>query len=344
MPSDRMQVRPFKNQIIMIAVLEMLLILPISLSQNQDSFIVLKLEDFNDQDIFNNFSGDWNKWDNSPGSVDWLFDTANHLGDSGACLRVNYSVPNGGYGGIWMSLSGKIDYLDHYLDFEDLYGELQNSPWNPSNIDNVSVSKFTFWAKGNGSGSFNHVVKVEFKDIYDNVAEKYFTIPNSTSWNRYEFNVAEMNGIELNSVKQVVFVISDYLNDYRTSHLFLDDLCFGPNESEYNAASWSDDQFLDLVEHRAFKYFYCNTDQLGFALDRSTFSDLVSIGAIGFQLAAYCIGHQRGWADNMESRVEDILTNLYDLPMGPQSGRNKSRIQGILLSLFECKYWNAKEH
>ncbi len=56
------------------------------------------------------------------------------------------------------------------------------------------------------------------------------------------------------------------------------------------------------------------------ALDRSTFSDIVSSGTVGFQLSAYCIGHERGWADKqvLENRVVTLLQNLMKLPTGPR--------------------------
>ncbi|MCB0545405.1 MAG: T9SS type A sorting domain-containing protein, partial [Saprospiraceae bacterium] len=88
------------------------------------------------------------------------------------------------------------------------------------------------------------------------------------------------------------------------------------------ASAWSDEAFLDLVSQRAFMYFLTFTDTLGFAYDRSTFSDLVSVGSIGFQLSAYCIGDERGWADGLEARVEKILRNLRNLEMGPQAFGN----------------------
>ena len=300
-------------------------------------------EDYNDQDIFNNFSGDWNKWEHPPGVFTWSFDTANCRGDDGACLRVDYSVPSGGYGGIWNSLIGKGDYDNQYLDFTNLYGDLRNSGGNPANVENVQITHFNFWAKGNGSGDYDHIVKVEFKDTDDYTTYEMFTIPNTGNWTKYEFPVSEMENVDLTRMKQVVFVLSDYQNDYRTSHFYLDDLSFSTDEPPYDASGWTDSQFLDLVAHRAFKYFLTFTDTLGFALDRSTFSDLVSVGAIGFQLTAYCIGDEREWADDLEGRVEKILGNLAGLPKGPEAGTVNAGYKGFFYHFLDANTGRRKD-
>lgn len=321
--------------------------IPLLLASNMFALSQIEIifEDYNDQDIFCNFSGDWNKWEDTGGiaTFSWAFDTANCRGAHGACLRVDYSVPYGGYGGVWNSLIGKGDYLNQHLDFTNLYGDLKNSSDNPTNVEDVQITCFNFWAKGNGIGSFDHVVKVEFKDTAGDTTHKTFTIPNTSSWTRYEFPVSEMENVDLTRMKQVVFVLSDYQNDYRTSHFYLDDLSYSTDETSYDASTWSDDQFLDLVTHRAFKYFLTFTDTLGFSLDRSTFSDVVSVAAIGFQLAAYCIGHEREWADDLESRVERILENLAGLPMGPEPGTDNAGYKGFFYHFLDANTGGRKD-
>jgi hypothetical protein len=299
--------------------------------------IQLILDDYNDQDGFNHFSGNWNTWQTSPGALSWSFDTINRRDGSGACLRVDYSVPSGGSGGVWNSLIGKEDYKNQTLDFTDLYGDLKNSTGNPTDIENVQATQFSFWAKGNGiGGNYNHVVKVEFKDRNGNIASRVFTIPNMGTWTKYEFPVDQMDMVDLTAMKTVVLVVSDFQNDYRTSHFFIDDLSLTTTEIAYDAGTWDEDAFLDLVSHRLFKYFMTFTDDLGFAQDRSTFSDLVSVGAIGFQLAAYCIGHQRNWAENLEGRVEFILQNLVSLSMGPDPGTAHAGYKGFFYHFLQA--------
>jgi len=153
-----------------------------------------------------------------------------------------------------------------------------------------------------------------------------------------------MESVDLTRMKQVVFVLSDYQNDNRSSHFYLDDLSFSTDETSYDASTWNEEQFLDLAAHRAFKYFLDFTDTLGFTLDRSTFSDLVSVGAIGFQLAAYCIGHNRGWANDLESRVEKVLLNLAGLEMGPEPGTCNAGYKGFFYHFLDANTGRRKDN
>jgi hypothetical protein len=307
------------------------------------SCIDFVFEDYSDQDIFNNFSGDWNKWEQAPAVFSWAFDTREGRTEDDTCLRLDYSVPQGGYGGLWNSLIGKVDFDNQHLDFTDVYGDLKNSSGNPTDIEDIQFTHFHFWAKGNGDGPYTHKVKVEFKDTSDNMASTVFEVPNMSNWTEYTFPVSEMTSVDLTHMKELVFVLSDFENEYRTSFFFLDDLSFSTTEESHDPSTWDDDQFLDLVAHRAFKYFLNFVDELGFALDRSTFSDLVSVGAIGFQLTAYCIGHERGWADGLESRVENILQNLSSLPMGPEAGTVNAGYKGLFYHFLEANEGRRKD-
>jgi len=325
------------NKIVMIFLISLIL----STTCKAQNFIVLTFDDFNDQDFFNHFSGDWNKWENqkyNPAtSFNVSFDTRNQRGDHGASMKLNYSVPRGGYGGIWNSLIGKNENRYNYLclDFKDLYADLKNSSGNPQDIEKVQITQFSFWAKGNGEGNYNHTVKVELKDYHNEVTNKVFIIPNQSDWERYDFKVNDMTNVDLTKMRELNFVISDNTNDYRTSYLYFDDLSFTTTEPIYDAGTLNDDQFLDLISHRAFHYFLRFVDQHGFALDRSTFTDQVSVGAIGFQLAAYCIGHHRNWADNLEPKIEMILTKLSNLPMGPEADTSKAGYKGFYYHFLE---------
>ena len=319
--------------------------------------VELIFEDFNDHDKFNNFSGNWGiLGPEEATTTSTTFDVVNRRGAFGAGLKIDYDlssvVPKDTYGGIWNSLIGRSKFEDpylhdnQYLDFIDLYRELKNSSGNSADIEDIRVTGFSFWAKGNTSdGDFYHVVKVEVKDIYRQMAVKTFNIPNSSDWTKYEFPFLEgqMGNVDLTKMKELVFVLLDSQNDDRSSHFFLDDLSFATTEIAYDASEWSDDEFLDIVSHRLFNYFLVFTDDLGFALDRSSFSDSVSVGAIGFQLAAYCIGDQRNWAEDLDTKVESILQKLVSLPMGPETGLVKSGCKGFFYHFLEANTGKRKD-
>jgi len=275
--------------------------------------------DYNDQGFFNNFSGDSGVFANMDATLTVSFDNRVFHGTNGASLRLDYSVTNG-FCGLWNSALGKMSYPHHFLDFTNLYGSLRNSAGNPSQVENVRVTNFTFWACGNGQGDLTHQVKVEFKAADGaELGSALFSIPNQTNWTRYALPI-DTTSNDWSHVKEIVFVIENWRNEQRKSHFFIDDLAFDTDEPTLDVAKLNDDQMLDLVSQRSFYYFLNFTDDLGFALDRSTFSDIVSVGTVGFQLTAYCVGHERGWADRkeLENRVLAILQNLKKLPMGPE--------------------------
>ncbi len=300
--------------------------------------------DFNNQGAFNNFSGDSGTFASSQAGIKISFDTRVFHGTNGASLRIDYSVPSG-FCGVWNSLISKDESHNQALNFTNLYDSLRNSPGNPSRIENIRVTNFSFWARGNGVDDFTHTVKVEFKNANGLAGSKTFPISNQTNWTRFDFPISELGTNDLSRMKEVLFVIEDWQNAHRTNYFFLDDLAFATDESPCEVAQLSDDAMLDLVSQRAFAYFWRFRDGLGFALDRSSFSDEVSVGAIGFQLAAYCIGHQRGWADKseLENRVVRILQNLNRLPMGPEPGRSRAGYRGFFYHFLTADTGTRKD-
>jgi hypothetical protein len=304
----------------------------------------LTFADYNDQGFFNNFSGDSGVFANGDARLTVSFDNRVYHGSNGASLRLDYSVPTG-FCGLWNSTLGKMSYPEHILDFTNLYGELRNSAGNPSRVENVHVTNFNFYACGNGDGNYNHQIKVEFKGADGALLEsQVFTIPNQTNWARYDFPINTTTN-DWSRVKELVFVVENWRNDNRKSHFFIDDLAFQTDEPFYDVGSLSDDALLDLVSQRAFFYFLTYTDSLGFALDRSTFSDIVSTGTIGFQLASYCIGHERGWADrgDLENRVLKILRNLNRLPTGPDSDLSRVGYRGFYYHFISANGGSRKD-
>jgi hypothetical protein len=325
------------------AALAWLLAVPLLLHA-QNPATELNFTDFNNQGAFNNFSGDHGIFAAGQASIKTSYDTTVFHGTNGASLRIDYAVPLGYCGG-WSSLISKDEFGNQMLNFTNLYDGLRNSRGNPSRVENVRITNFSFWARGNGIGDFNHTVKVEFKGESGLLGSKEFTFTNQTNWIHFDFPISELGTNDLSRMKEVLFVIEDWQNARRTNYFFLDDLAFTTDEPRYDTAHLSDDAMLDLVSQRAFAYFLRFNDDLGFALDRSSFSDEVSIGAVGFQLAAYCIGHQRGWADKseLENRVVSILQNLNRLPMGPEPGKSRAGYRGFYYHFLAANSGTRKD-
>lgn len=313
--------------------------------------IELNFEDYNDHDVFNNFSGNTGVWrdEGELAEISYSFDSDVYHGSNGLSIKFSYSFQEGGWGGIWNSLIGKVDTENpdvennQYMDFTDMFGDLNNSTNNPSNVEDVNVIAFKFWAKGSNDGIFDHNVKIEFKDVYGVDCFRMFEIPDTSDWVQYIYPVSLMNNVDLTGMKEMVITVAGWQNDDRTSYFYLDDLTFEIDESEYDASNWTNDEFLDLISHRAFNYFQIYTDELDFALDRSTFADMVSVGAIGFQLAAYCIGDSRDWADGLENRIENILLNLTQVPEGGSIGNDYGCYKGFFYHFLDANTGKRKD-
>jgi hypothetical protein len=205
-------------------------------------------------------------------------------------------------------------------------------------VQSVHLTNCSFWARGNGQGSFNHTVRFEFKNAANSAAATFLVqIPNTTAWAKHSWNpMPYISAADSTNIKAINLTILASENSSRTSYFYVDQFAFDTDEPPSNPPEWSDDQFLDLVGHRAFSYFSRFTDKRGFVQDRSTFSDLVSVGGIGFQLAAYCIGHKRGWEDGLEGRVLTILTNALALPMGPAPGTSTAGNRGFFYHFLDA--------
>lgn len=81
-----------------------------------------------------------------------------------------------------------------------------------------------------------------------------------------------------------------------------------------------DDPFLDTVQTRTFGFFWqLANSQNGLVPDRSPTPSFSSVAAIGFGLAAYPVGVERGWVTRTQARdrVLTTLRFLWNAPQGP---------------------------
>jgi hypothetical protein len=71
----------------------------------------------------------------------------------------------------------------------------------------------------------------------------------------------------------------------------------------------ADEAFLDDLEHRTFRWFWEKTDpKTGLVPDREPTPSFSSVAAIGFGLAAYPIGAERGWVTREDARARTLAT------------------------------------
>src|SRR5688500_16914083 len=82
------------------------------------------------------------------------------------------------------------------------------------------------------------------------------------------------------------------------------------------------DPFLDTVQTRTFGFFWqLANPQNGLVPDRAPRQSFSSVAAIGFGLAAYPVGVERGWITKTQARdrVLTTLRFLWNAPQGPQT-------------------------
>ncbi|MDP8263765.1 MAG: glucoamylase family protein [Candidatus Ancaeobacter aquaticus] len=81
-----------------------------------------------------------------------------------------------------------------------------------------------------------------------------------------------------------------------------------PCRARYSIPRMNTNAFLDLLEKKAFLYFYENQNmETGLFRDCAGFGDS-SIAVTGLGLTALCIGAERGWIDKNEARRRVLLT------------------------------------
>jgi hypothetical protein len=83
----------------------------------------------------------------------------------------------------------------------------------------------------------------------------------------------------------------------------------------------ADEAFLDSLQHRTFRFFWETANPAnGLVPDRWPRESFSSVAAVGFGLAAYPVGIERGWITRDEGveRVRTTLRFLWQAPQGPE--------------------------
>ncbi|HUT57590.1 MAG TPA: glucoamylase family protein, partial [Phycisphaerae bacterium] len=283
--------------------------------------VVHVLDDFNDANMsFNDFCGNWGALNSDPKGecVSLSFDPRVRRGQQGYALEVSFTLPLQGFCGFWESLAGHIEDRRRDLDLTH-YREIR------------------FWVRSSGATSEPYSLKVELKqnvatgDSFDYTAYCRVRIDASNKeWTLVSLDADLTNGSvwhynrfkpDPRHVKQMVFVLEGTRNPPE-GHFWIDDVEFASKgESPFMLSGHSDDEFLNLVEEKTFRYFVDFADpDTGLVQDRATFHDLASTAATGFGLAALCVGADRGWVTRAEaaSRVQHTLRSLLSGKQGPE--------------------------
>jgi hypothetical protein len=275
--------------------------------------VLYYLDDFDRPgELFNNFIADRGQWCCDAGITCLAsvcddsnllavsFDGTTRYGDSGASLKLEYNVV------LSNSLASYYENLHSGNTFFDL----------------SSFDEFDFWVKGEGStisSSTRFYIRFADKDWHMYYAE----IGGVTGeWEQKSIDTRELNALDWRQMREVTIILEhnrDGSGRYAyplSGTLYFDNLVF----VDKDATVGSDDQFLDLLEQRAFRYFWEYADPTtGLIRDRATNANISSIAATGFGLTGICAAKDKGWIAHEEARdrVLATLNSFYDDPADP---------------------------
>jgi hypothetical protein len=229
------------------------------------------------------------------------FDGQTRYGDSGFALKLSYNVVQNN------TLASFYEKLQHGATFYDL----------------SSFDEFHFRVKGEGatSGSGTRFyVRFADKD-WNMVYVPVFGV--GSDWEDKVIDLRTLRSIDWSQMQEVTIIFENNRDGGAgrtvsplSGTLYFDDLVFVDADEQ----DVSDAQFLDVLEKRAFGYFWEYADpNTGLIRERATQSEIASIASVGFGLTAICIAKERGWITHAAAyeRVLATLNSFYDDPGKP---------------------------
>ncbi len=278
------------------------------------------LDSFNNpSDYLNNFiatRGDW--CDTSTGHASCtgdnllhsIFVTTPHHGNSGYALALSYNV---------VQTNSLASYYEHLFDGDWLTGTFH---------DLSLFDEFRLWMKGEGNtvgDNTSFYVRFADKDWHTG----FYEIRGlSSDWQEKKIDFVALRNTpgwqDINWQQMREFTIifensrdgSGRVTHPLTGTVYFDDLAFF--DSSTRAAT--DAEFLDLLEWRAFHYFWDYADPAtGLIRERASEPEVASIASVGFGLTSICAAKERGWVSHEAaySRVLTTLDSFYDDPSDP---------------------------
>ncbi|MGA9120164.1 MAG: glucoamylase family protein [Bacteroidota bacterium] len=246
---------------------------------------------------FNDFYGDHGMWNYNGGIITPTFE----IGPGAhACLRLAYDLTAASTAGGWWERLG-YDYENPNTPVVNL-NEYDSFQFLCRNADAETTRFYVEFVQGN----FEKSKRVEITGITNSWQERSISLSSALSG----FNLARMS--------QISIVLESAHVTPKTGVLYFDDFCFVGKPEGYT----TDDQFLDLLCRKAFRYFVSNAHpQSGLVRDIASYRSVSSIAGVGFQLAALGIGAERQWMTRSEAalRTKKILTTLWTAPQEPST-------------------------
>ena len=158
------------------------------------------------------------------------------------------------------------------------------------NYDNVSL-----WMCGDNSGN---TLEIKFEENYGGEQWIYKSYLNWSGWRQFNIPISFL----MDKAKINRFTLAISGTNTSNSTIYVDDITL-------KLSNISDEDFLDMVEHATFEYFWNEANQNnGLIKERSTSDSPCSVAAVGFGLSAICIAERRGWITYEEAYSRTLTT------------------------------------
>jgi len=260
------------------------------------------LDDFDDAQAPNDFFGDQGRWESGGAVVTDTFTCAVRRGSNGYALQLDYDVS---------TPSSKGGYWEHFTYY---YPNPDNPIYDLSEYD-----EFHLWVKGDEGVGYTTRFYVEFvEDQKWNDSDKAIVEVTDiiSDWQKVTVDLRTLTNVNWTQMRQVAIRFDNGHVTRNQGRLYFDDLHFVDLDGGYA----TDDQFLELVSRRAFKYFQDSIHPTtGLIKDRASNREASSIASVGFGLTAMGIGAERGWISRTmaTSQVRSTLQTLSTCVQGP---------------------------
>jgi uncharacterized repeat protein (TIGR01451 family) len=270
-------------------------------------------------DPLNNFIAGWGYWcetddtHSDAACADYGLLSSNVVttprhGDSGASLKLSYAVTQ------------TNTLASHY---ERLYS-------GDTFYDLSSFDAFRFWVRGEGDTIGDDTrFYIRFADVGDESGWRMVytdVVGVSNQWQEKTIDLKLLRNqnpnVDWEHMREVTIIFENNgSGSGRVAHplagtLYFDDLAF----VDLSTSAGTDDQFLELLERRAFQYFWEYADPTtGLVRDAGTEPNMSSIAAVGFGLTSICAANERGWISHEAAytRALTTLNSFYDDPSDP---------------------------
>lgn len=176
--------------------------------------------------------------------------------------------------------------------------------------DVSACTAFGFRVRGDTGSPYTSRLDVEFVGHNWGVKGHYQVTGITTNWKKVSIPLGSLANVDLTRLKQIAIRLNRSEVTAPAGVLHFDDFAFSGCRFEGDLP--------DLLERQAFYYFWENRHPAtGFVPDRAVYPfyshNVASIAAIGYELAAFGIGAERGWISRTEAAeaTRQVLDSLW---------------------------------